>query len=123
MKRIRKAKEQTSIKIRKQTFEQQKREAVNEVKKLKEHFKNNLQGQRAENYMNAQYKKQQIHEQKKEGYRKMNEFVMRRREAARREVDNKANEYRNQIMDLEKEGDDLEKLETELLRKLQETQK
>ena len=71
--------------------------------------------------MNAQVKKQQIHEQKKEGYKKMNEFVLRRREAARREVDNKANGYRNQIMDLEKEGDDLEKLETELLRKLQET--
>ena len=71
--------------------------------------------------MNAQVKKQQIHEQKKEGYKKMNEFVFRRREAARREVDNKANGYRNQIMDLEKEGDDLEKLETELLRKLQET--
>lgn len=71
--------------------------------------------------MNAQVKKQQIHEQKKEGYKKMNEFVLRRREAARREVDNKANDYRNQIMDLEKEGDDLEKLETELLRKLQET--
>ena len=45
--------------------------------------------------MNAQVKKQQIHEQKKEGYKKMNEFVMRRREAARREVDNKANDYRN----------------------------
>ena len=35
----------------------------------------------------------------------------------------KENEYRTQIVDLEKEGDDLEKLETELLRKLQETQK
>ena len=42
---------------------------------------------------------------------------------ARQDVDQKADDYRGQIMDLEKEGDDLEKLETELLRKLQETQK
>lgn len=37
---------------------------------------------------------------------------------ARADVDKKADEFRNQIVDLEKEGDDLEKLETELLRKL-----
>ena len=53
----------------------------------------------------------------------MNEFIMRKRELARNDVDLKANEYRGQIMDLEAEGDELEKLETELLRKLQETQK
>lgn len=48
----------------------------------------------------------------------MNEFTMKRREMARADVDKKADEFRNQIVDLEKEGDDLEKLETELLRKL-----
>ena len=58
-----------------------------------------------------------------EGYRKMNEFVMRKREMARADINNKADVYRNEIGDLEQEGDDLEKLETELLRKLQETQK
>ena len=51
----------------------------------------------------------------------MNEFIMRKREIARNDVEQKANEYRTQIMDLEAEGDELEKLETELLRKLQET--
>ena len=51
----------------------------------------------------------------------MNEFIMRKREIARNDVEQKANEYRTQIMDLEVEGDELEKLETELLRKLQET--
>ena len=73
--------------------------------------------------MQAQVKKQQIREQKAEGFRKMNEFVMKKRELARRDVDSQANNYRHQIVDLEKEGDELEKLETELLRKLQETQK
>ena len=84
--RIRKAKEMNSVKIRKQTFEQQKRAAVDEVKHLKASFKNNLQGQRAEQYMQAQYKKQQIHEQKRDGYRKMNEYIMRKREMARQDV-------------------------------------
>ena len=42
---------------------------------------------------------------------------------ARQDVNQKADDYRNQIVDLEAEGDELEKLETELLRKLQETQK
>ena len=51
----------------------------------------------------------------------MNDFIMKKREIARNDVNVKANDYRNQIYDLEKEGDDLEKLETELLRKLQET--
>ena len=53
----------------------------------------------------------------------MNEFILQKRELARKDVDGKANEDRKQLLDLEKEGDDLEKRETELLRKLQETQK
>ena len=47
-----------TIKIRRQNFEQIKRDAVNEVRKMKESFKNNLQGQRAESYIQAQYRKQ-----------------------------------------------------------------
>ena len=43
---------------------------------------------------------------------------MRKREMARADVNNKADVYRSEINDLELEGDELEKLETELLRKL-----
>ena len=51
------AKEHNQIKIRKNTFEQQKKEAVNEVRRMKEQFKTGLQAQRAESYVNAQYRK------------------------------------------------------------------
>lgn len=90
---------------------------------MKAEFKDNMHGQRAETFMAAQERKHQIQSQKMEGYRKMNEFVMRKREYARADINNKADGYRNEIGNLEMEGDDLEKLETELLRKLQETQK
>ena len=43
---------------------------------------------------------------------------MRKREMARADVNNKADNYRQDINVLEMEGDELEKLETELLRKL-----
>ncbi len=56
-KRIMRAKEHNQIKIRKNTFEQQKKEAVNEVRRMKEQFKTGLQAQRAESYVNAQYRK------------------------------------------------------------------
>lgn len=51
----------------------------------------------------------------------MNEFVMKKREFARADVNMKAEVYKSEINELEMEGDELEKLETELLRKLQET--
>ena len=60
----------------------------------------------------------QIKQQKNEGYKKMNEYIMRKREQARKDVDGQAEDYKQQIINLENEGDQLEKLETELLRKL-----
>jgi hypothetical protein len=43
---------------------------------------------------------------------------MKKREMARADVNNKADQYRGEINVLELEGDELEKMETELLRKL-----
>ena len=53
---------------------------------------------------------------------KQNDFIRAKRENARQNVDQKANEMTKQISAFEKESMELERLENELLRKLQETQ-
>ncbi len=85
-------------------------------------MKHNLYGMREENYNQAQYRKQQIREQKQIGLQKQNDFIKMKRAIARQEVDMQANHMKHQIKDYEKESMELERLENELLRKLQETQ-
>ena len=96
--------------------------AVEEVRRQKEQIKHNLYGMREENYNNAQFRKQQIREAKSQGLVKQNEFIKQKRANARFDVDVKANEMTGQISAYEKESMDLERMENELLRKLQETQ-
>ena len=84
-------------------------------------MKHNLYGMREENYNQAQFRKQQIREQRAQGLAKQNDFIKRKRDFARADVDSHANVIAKQITDYEKESQDLERLENELLRKLQET--
>lgn len=55
------------------------------------------------------------------GLQKQNDFIKQKRAQARLDVDIKAHEITNQISGYEKESMELERLENELLRKLQET--
>ena len=61
--------------------------AVEEVRRQKEQMKHNLYGMREESYNQAQYRKQQIREQKAYGLAKQNEFIKKKRDVARHEVD------------------------------------
>jgi cell division septum initiation protein DivIVA len=54
---------------------------------------------------------------------KKQEFLDQKRKNAKREVTNMMDMQRNDIQNYEKEAEDLEKLEAELLQRLQETQK
>ena len=53
---------------------------------------------------------------------KQNDFIKKKRDVARQEVDNATHNMANQINEYEKESMELERLENELLRKLQERQ-
>lgn len=118
----RKEKEKQQVFVRNENFKQQKLAAVDEVRRQKETMKHNLYGMREENYNHAQFRKQQIREQKAHGLAKQNEFIKQKRQVARQEVDMKAHHMTNQISAYEKESMELERLENELLKKLQETQ-
>ena len=85
-------------------------------------MKHSLYGMREETFNNAQFRKQQIREQKAQGLAKQNEFIKIKRSQARQEIDMKAHQMTNQISAYEKESMELERLENELLKKLQETQ-
>lgn len=86
--RKRKEKERQQIKFRNDNFMKQKLAAVDEVRRQKENMKHNLYGMREENYNQAQFRKQQIREQKAQGLAKQNEFIKMKRMQARQEVDN-----------------------------------
>lgn len=77
--------------FRNRNFRDQKMAAVEEVRRQKEQMKHNLYGMREENYNQAQYRKQQIRDQKVQGLQKQNDFIKRKREYARQEVDLQAN--------------------------------
>ena len=57
------------------------------------------------------------------GYNRQNEFIQRKVAEARAGVMDNAGSMKNQIADYETEAQQLERMEAELLRKLQETQK
>ena len=86
--RKRKEKERQQIKFRNDNFMKQKLAAVDEVRRQKENMKHNLYGMREENYNQAQFRKQQIREQKAQGLAKQNDFIKMKRMQARQEVDN-----------------------------------
>ena len=62
-----------------------------------------------------------IREQLQRGAAKKQEFLEQKRKNAKREVSNMMDMQRNDIQNFEKEAEDLEKLEAELLQRLQET--
>ena len=86
--RKRKEKERQQIKFRNDNFMKQKLAAVDEVRRQKENMKHNLYGMREENYNQAQFRKQQIREQKAQGLAKQNDFIKMKRMQARQEVEN-----------------------------------
>lgn len=120
--RKRRDKEKQELLFRNKNFRDQKLAAVEEVRRQKEMMKHNLYGMREETYNNAQFRKQQIREQKAQGLAKQNDFIKKKRDLARTEVDTAAQHITRQIGDFEKESMELERIENELLRKLQETQ-
>ena len=71
--------------------------AVEEVRRQKEAMKHNLYGMREENYNQAQFRKQQIREQKANGLAKQNDFIKKKREYARQEVDHQAHKMTAEI--------------------------
>lgn len=92
------------------------------MRRQKEAMRHNLYGMRESAYNEAQYRKQMIREAKKQGVQKQNDFILQKRAQARAEVDQHAYAITRQIQDYEKESMELERMENELLRKLQETQ-
>ena len=86
----RKDREKQQLHIRNKNYREQKLAAVEEVRRQKEQMKHNLYGMREENYNQAQFRKQQIRQQKADGVAKQNEFIKQKRQNARLEVDNQA---------------------------------
>ena len=74
-----------------------------------------------EQHYAALEKKRQILEAKKQGINRQNEFVRQKVGEVRVGVHDKMREYKNQITSFENEAQQLERIEAELLAKLQET--
>ena len=89
--RQRREREKQELQLRNRNFRDQKMAAVEEVRRQKEMMKHNLYGMREESYNNAQFRKQQIREQRAQGLAKQNEFIKKKRDFARTDVDNHAN--------------------------------
>lgn len=85
--RKRKEKERQQIEFRNRNFQAQKLAAVEEVRRQKEAMKHNLYGMREETYNQAQFRKQQIRDQKAQGLQKQNDFIKMKRAHARQDVD------------------------------------
>lgn len=68
-------------------------------------------------------KSRAIAEGRRQGLNKQNEYIKRKVAIARAEVNKDADKMKVQINDYETEAQELERLEAELLLKLQETQK
>lgn len=66
-------------------------------------------------------RKMLIREQLQKGQQKKQEFLEQKRKNAKREVTNMMDMQRNDIQNYEKEAEELERLEAELLQRLQET--
>ena len=111
------------VRIRNDQYFRQKKQAVMEVRRQKDNIKQNLYQQRQEQAMAAEMRKNQIKKSQYDGYQKQNEFLKKKRDYARAGVNSEANRLSNAIQNYQMEGDELEKLETELLAKLQATQK
>jgi len=102
--RRRREKERQDLENRNKNFRDQKLAAVEEVRRQKDQMKHNLYGIREENFNQAQWRKQQIRDQKQQGLLKQNEFIKKKREYARLDVDYQANQLVQQISGYEKES-------------------
>ena len=86
-------------------------------------MKASLYGMREESHNKAQERKLKIKEERQVGLYKQNEFIRKKVQNARANVNDQAQNLKNEIADYETEAQQLERLEAELLSKLQETQK
>lgn len=102
-------------------YESKKSEAEN-LKKLKAEQKYVKAKLEEEEMLKAQEKKNYLKAQKEMASYKVNEFYNQKFERAREETKKKIESERHTIKNYETEAQELERLEADLLRKLQETQ-
>jgi hypothetical protein len=100
-----------------------KKQEVEIYKQEQSRTKQQLISYREESEKQNYERKLLIRQQLEYGNQKKNEFLMQKRKNAKREVDSLMVMQRSEIQQYEHEAEDLEKMEAELLSKLQETQK
>jgi len=100
-----------------------KKQEVEMYKQEQSRTKQQLISYREESEKQNYERKLLIRQQLEYGNMKKNEFLEQKRKNAKREVDSLMVMQRSEIQQYEHEAEDLEKMEAELLSKLQETQK
>ena len=111
------------VRVKGNELTQNKLALASEVKQQKMNDKAAMLSIKAQFESEAREKSRQIIDQKRIGLRKQNEFVKKKVQEARADVKKDAEKLKNQLRDFESEAVQLERMEAELLLKLQQTQK
>lgn len=99
-----------------------KLKAASEVKQTLEKSKMEIEQQRQQLLQAAQERKRKLQEEKKQAKGKQADYAKCKIEMARTDIKEEGTMLQKQIVNYEKEARELERMEAELLRKLQETQ-
>ena len=111
------------VRVKGNELTQNKLALASEVKQQKMNDKAAMLSIKAQFESEAREKSRQIIDQKRIGLQKQNEFVKKKVQEARADVKKDAEKLKNQLKDFESEAVQLERMEAELLLKLQQTQK
>ena len=111
------------VRVKGNELTQNKLALASEVKQQKMNDKAAMLSIKAQFESEAREKSRQIIDQKRIGLQKQNEFVKKKVQEARADVKKDAEKLKNQLRDFESEAVQLERMEAELLLKLQQTQK
>ena len=111
------------VRVKGSELTQNKLALASEVKQQKMNDKAAMLSIKAQFESEAREKSRQIIDQKRIGLQKQNEFVKKKVQEARADVKKDAEKLKNQLRDFESEAVQLERMEAELLLKLQQTQK
>lgn len=115
-----KAQKDTSQMVNK--VREQKLQSVHEVKTIKDKSRAELTNQRQQKEMELRARNKQIEMDRRNAAMKQNDFHRNKVVIARAQVNEQQDKIHREISDYEKEAQELERMEAELLRKLQETQ-
>lgn len=103
-------------------IKEQKLQSVSEVRHLKDKARVQISDMRRRQEMELKQKHSQAEQEKRMAQVKQNEFIRNKVANARSGVTDQQQIMQSEIADFEKEAAELERMEAELLRKLQETQ-